>query len=66
VLVHSAKAAGVLAALLADHPAPHLNAYCLSPQAAQPLASCGLAVVLSAAAPNEAALLALLTRSRGD
>jgi uroporphyrinogen-III synthase len=66
VLVHSAKAARVLATLLEDHPAPHLIGYCLSPQAARPLASGGLAAVLSAAAPNEAALLALLPRSRSD
>ena len=66
VLVHSAKAAGALAALLNEHPAPHLIAYCLSPQAARPLARAGLAATLCAPAPNETALLALLTRSASD
>jgi uroporphyrinogen-III synthase len=62
VLVHSAKAARVLAAFLKTHPAPRLTAFCLSRQIARPLGRAGLAAVVSAEAPNEAALLALLPR----
>jgi len=64
VLLHSAKAARALTALLANHPAPHLVAYCLSAQVAQPLAGADLAATCIAAQPKEAALLALL--SKGD
>ena len=60
VLVHSAKAAKALAAFLKTRPAPGLSAFCLSRQIARPLARCGLAAVVSAESPNEAALLALL------
>ena len=60
VLLHSAKAAKALAAFLRSHPSPSLSAYCLSPQIAHALNHAGLAQVLSAEAPNEAALLALL------
>jgi len=64
VLVHSAKAARELAALLKRSPAPHLAALCLSPTLAQPLAHARLAAVASAPAPTEAALLALLANGR--
>jgi uroporphyrinogen-III synthase len=60
VLVHSAKAARVLAAFLKAHPAPRLAAFCLSRQIARALGRAGLAAVMSAEAPNEAALLGLL------
>ncbi|HTX50400.1 MAG TPA: uroporphyrinogen-III synthase [Caulobacteraceae bacterium] len=60
VLLHSAKAAGALAEVLLDHPAPHITAYCLSRQVAAPLHGADLAGVRVAPAPNEAALLALL------
>jgi uroporphyrinogen-III synthase len=60
VLLHSAKAAQGLARFLKDHPAPALVAYCLSPQVAKTLARAGLAQRLSAAQPNETALMALV------
>ena len=60
VLVHSAKAGRALAQVLKTHPAPDLVAFCLSPQIARTLARAGLAAVVSAEAPNEAALMALL------
>jgi uroporphyrinogen-III synthase len=60
VLLHSPRAARALAALLHAHPAPHLTALCLSPAVAEPLAG-ALADLRRAAAPNEAALLMLLT-----
>jgi uroporphyrinogen-III synthase len=65
VLVHSAKAAKALAALLKAYPSPHLAAYCLSPRIARSLSRAGLAAVLTAPAPNEAALLALLAPAGG-
>ena len=64
VLVHSAKAARALAAVVKVRPAPHLVALVLSKQVAQPLARAGLAAVTSAAEPNETALLSLLLRPR--
>ncbi|MGH6971687.1 MAG: uroporphyrinogen-III synthase, partial [Caulobacteraceae bacterium] len=64
VLVHSAKAAKALARFLGDHPAPRLHAYCLSTQAARPLADASLAAVRCADAPNETALLALIAAGR--
>jgi uroporphyrinogen-III synthase len=60
VLLHSPKAARVLADHLARHPAPKLTALCLSEAVAGPLPTTGLAAVRAAAEPNEAALLALL------
>jgi uroporphyrinogen-III synthase len=60
VLLHSAKAAQGLARFLKDHPAPALVAYCLSPQIARTVARAGLAQRLSAAQPNEMALMALV------
>jgi uroporphyrinogen-III synthase len=60
VMIHSAKAAKVLAVFLKAHPAPSLTAFCLSRQIARSLGRAGLAAVLSADAPNEAALLGLL------
>jgi uroporphyrinogen-III synthase len=64
VLVHSAKAAKALAAFLKAHPAPGLTAFCLSNQIGRTLARAGLAAVVSAESPNEAALLALLSPVR--
>jgi uroporphyrinogen-III synthase len=60
VLLHSAKAAHGLARFLKDHPAPALVAYCLSAQIVRALARAGLAERLSAAQPNETALMALV------
>jgi uroporphyrinogen-III synthase len=60
VLLHSAKAARALAALLKAQPSPRLTAYCLSRQIARSLNRAGLAGVTAAAAPTEAALLAQL------
>jgi uroporphyrinogen-III synthase len=60
VLVHSGKAARLLAQHLKAQPAPHLRAFCISANAARPLARAGLAAVICAPAPNEAALLGLL------
>jgi uroporphyrinogen-III synthase len=60
VLLHSSKAARELAAYLKTHPAPHLRAYCISPQVARAVSRAGLAGALSAAEPTEAALLALM------
>jgi uroporphyrinogen-III synthase len=61
VLVHSARAAKALAAFLKTHPSPGLTAFCLSRQIGRSLARAGLAGVVSAESPNEAALLALLS-----
>lgn len=55
-LVHSAKAARLLADILRETPAPALRLLCLSPAVAAPL--CG--EISTAALPNEEALLNLL------
>ncbi len=60
VLLHSPKAARVLAAYLETHPAPALKALCLSPAVAAPLGGVPLRSVTAAVAPSEPALLALL------
>ena len=64
VLLHSARASRVLAALLAARPAPGLRALCLSPAVAEPLAAAAaagrLASVASAPRPRESALFELL------
>lgn len=60
VLVHSPKAGRALAAFLADHPAPDLEAACISLAAAAPLAVTPLAALDAAAEPNEIALLSQL------
>jgi uroporphyrinogen-III synthase len=60
VLLHSPRAAGVLADHLADHPAPALMALCLSDAVAVRLRASAVAAVRTASAPTEAALLALL------
>ena len=64
-LLHSPKAAGVLARLLRRRPAPRLTALCLSPAVAAPLAAAGLARVQAAPLPSEEALLHLLSDLRG-
>ena len=61
VLVHSPRAARALAAVLADHPAPALTAFCLSANVAAPLREAGLGALVTADAPTEAALLALIS-----
>ena len=61
VLLHSPKAARLLADFLARHPAAPLTAVCISPAAAEPLSSTGLANVAVARAPTEEALFIRLT-----
>jgi len=60
VLIHSAKAAGALAALLKFHPAPRLRALGLSKAALAPLARSKLAERRFPAAPLERDLLNLI------
>jgi uroporphyrinogen-III synthase len=60
VLLHSAKAAQGLARFVKANPAPQLVAYCLSRQIARALGRANLAQTLSAAQPNETALLTLV------
>lgn len=60
VLVHSPKAGRALAAFLAQNPAPHLEALCISLAAAAPLAATPLAGLDAAQTPSESALLALI------
>jgi len=60
VLVHSGKSARLLGQYLKAHPVPHLSAFCISANAARPIARAELAAVVVATAPNEAALLSLL------
>ena len=66
VLLHSPRAARVLAAHLQDHSAPLLAALCLSEAVAAPLRASGLASVRPAPAPTEEALLALLGEVEAD
>jgi uroporphyrinogen-III synthase len=56
-LIHSAKAARLLAEILRETPAPALRLLCLSPAVAAPLSG----EISTAALPNEEALLNLLT-----
>jgi len=61
VLIHSPKAARLIAASLARHPhAAQIEAYAISAAAAAPLRAAGLRAIKIAARPDEAALLALL------
>ncbi len=60
VLVHSPKAARVLATILAQTPAAGLRVLCLSPAVAAPLAGAPVGEIRSAALPEEQALLNLL------
>jgi uroporphyrinogen-III synthase len=66
VLLHSPRAARILAGLLAEHPAPGLRALCLSAAVAAPLAGLEPASVLGPVAfaprPTETDLLDLLDR----
>ncbi|MBV9996251.1 MAG: uroporphyrinogen-III synthase [Caulobacteraceae bacterium] len=64
VLLHSARGSRALARLLKRHPAPHLAALALSRQVASPIGRSRLAAIRIAAAPEEAALLALLDEDR--
>ncbi len=63
VLLHSPKAARALADLIGAAPAGRLTAICLSANVAAPVASIGLAAVLTAAEPTEAALLETLVET---
>lgn len=62
VLLHSPRAASILAGFLAEHPAPGLRALCLSAAIARPLAKAKLRQLASAPFPIEAALLNLIDR----
>jgi uroporphyrinogen-III synthase len=62
VLLHSPKAARILARLLRKHPAPQLRALCLSPAVARALGKADVTERLSAPIPFEAALLNLIDR----
>ena len=62
-LVHSAKAAQVLANLLRDHPLPQLGVAALSRAAMKPLARSALAWKTPASKPLEAALLDLIDQA---
>ena len=63
VLLHSPRAAQVLATLLRAHPAPHLRALGLSKAVIRPLSRARLAARLFPPFPLEAALLNLIDRS---
>lgn len=60
VLVHSPKAGRRLAEILKPWSAPHLTAYCLSPEVCAPLDSLDIGRVLAAPLPTEDALLSLM------
>jgi uroporphyrinogen-III synthase len=60
VLAHSPKAGRRLAEILRTRPAPHLTAYCLSPEVCAPLESLGIGRVIAAPLPTEDALLSLM------
>jgi uroporphyrinogen-III synthase len=60
VLVHSPKAARVLAGLIAPAAAPHLLFACISEKAAKPLIDAGHQKLRAAQFPDEAGLLKLL------
>lgn len=62
VLLHSPKAAQVLADLVKGHPLPRLRALCLSKAVMKPLARTRLSTKVSAPFPLEAALLNLIDR----
>ena len=62
VLIHSPKAARALAAVLAEHPAPHLRILAISPAALRPLESIPASAKAAPPFPLEAALLNLIDR----
>lgn len=62
VLLHSPKAATILARLLRKSPAPQLRAICLSPAVLKPLSRARLRQKAAAPIPIEAALLNLIDR----
>ncbi len=62
VLLHSPKAAEVLAELTKDHPLPRLRALCLSKAVMNPLAKTKFSEKVAAPFPLEAALLNLIDR----
>lgn len=64
VLVHSPSAGARLAELLPRAPTPGLAAYCISPAAAASLEGLAIGRILTAALPNEDALLSLLADHR--
>jgi len=63
VLVHSARAAKALAAILRAHPAPQIRVLGISKAAIAPLARCRVSAKLFAESPLEADLLNLIDRS---
>jgi uroporphyrinogen-III synthase len=60
ILIHSARGAEQVAALVAAHPHTDIAVFALSEAAARPLRDLGFARVMVAPFPNEAALLDLL------
>ena len=66
VLVHSPRAGGRVAELLAGLSAPGLAAYCLSPAVSATLEGLDIGPVIAAPLPSEDALLSLLTERRRE
>ncbi|HEX4197064.1 MAG TPA: uroporphyrinogen-III synthase [Caulobacteraceae bacterium] len=64
ILIHSARGAERVAALIADRPHGHIDVFAISEAAAEPLRALGFARVMAAPFPNEAALLDLLETTR--
>ncbi len=64
VLIHSPSAGRRLAEVLAGATAPKLSAYCLSAAAGAPLEGLAIGQIVTAALPNEDALLSLLADHR--
>ena len=60
ILVHSARGAERVAALMADHRRDHIEVFAISEAAGRPLRASSFARVVAAPFPNEAALLDLL------
>jgi uroporphyrinogen-III synthase len=60
ILIHSARGAERVAALMADRPRADIAIFAISEAAARPLRSLGFGRVVAAPFPNEAALLDLL------
>jgi uroporphyrinogen-III synthase len=60
LLIHSPKAARLIAGLVGRETASKLSAYAISPAAAAPLRQAGFARLIAAARPDEASLLKLL------
>ena len=64
ILIHSARGAEQVAALIGGRPHAHIDVFAISEAAAEPLRDLGFARVMAAPFPNEAALLDLLEMTR--